>query len=158
MGWGPDGLALGDAAPLLPFGGSESSGVAIEVGSRTVIARARLVAGLTGAQMQSIARACGSAQSGIVEVGVYPINVGRDGAATFVLELSDVKRAPLYRALMLLEIEARRYGARLGLGALLSDAPLDLFVDTLRTCMALPVNRAQVIETHVHAEAAQAPS
>jgi hypothetical protein len=158
MGWGPDGLALGNAAPLLPFGGSESSGVAIEVGTRTVIAKARLTGGLTSAQLQSIGRACGSAQSGFVEVGVYPIAVGRDGTGTLVLELSDIKRAPLHRALMLLEIEARRYGARLGLGAVLSDAPLDLFLDTLATHMALPVSSTQVIETHVPAQAPQATS
>jgi glutamate formiminotransferase len=158
MGWGPDGLALGNAAPLLPFGGSESSGVAIEVGTRTVIAKARLTGGLTSAQLQSIASACGSAHSGLVEVGVYPIAVGRDGTATLVLELSDIKRAPLHRALMLLEIEAHRYGARLGLGALLSDAPLDLFLDTLVTHMALPVSSVQVIETHVRAQTPQATS
>ena len=99
-------------------------------------------------------RACGSAQSGLVEVGAYPIAVHRDGAATLVLEMSDVKRAPLHRALMLLEIEARRYGARLGIGALLSDAPLDMFLDTLAARMALPVNAAQVIETHVPASQA----
>ena len=156
MGWGPDGLLLGDAAPSLPFGGSESSGVAIEVGGRTVIAKARLVGGITNAQMQTIARACGSSTSGFGEVAAYPIGISRDGIATLVLELSDCKRTPLHRALMLLDIEAQRYGARLGLGALLSDAPLEMFLDTLAAHMALPVNAAQVIETHVPAP--QAPS
>lgn len=154
MGWGPEGLMLGDAAPALPFGGSESSGVAIEVGGRTAIAKARIVGGITSVQLQTIARACGSAHAGLVEVGAYPIAVNRDGAATLVLELSDVKRAPLHRALMLLEIEAQRYGARLGIGALLSDAPLDVFLDTLAAHMAAPVSAAQVIETHVPASQA----
>jgi len=158
MGWGPQGLVLGDAAPSLPFGGAESSGVAIEVGTPTVILKARLVGGVTGTQMHTIARACGSAQSGFVEAAVYPVTAGRDGSATYVIELSDVKRVPPHRVLVLLEIEARRYGARLGLGALLSDAPLSVFLDAVATRMTLPVNAAQVIETHVPAQMVQAAS
>ncbi|MBV8670046.1 MAG: hypothetical protein JOZ28_12625 [Candidatus Eremiobacteraeota bacterium] len=158
MGWGPQGLVLGDAAPSLPFGGAESSGVAIEVGSPTVILKARLAGGLSGAQMHAIARVCGSGQAGFVEAAVYPIALSRDGSAYFVIELSDVKRVPPHRVLTLLEIEARRYGARLGLGALLSDAPLSVFLGALATHMALPVNAAQVIETHVPAQTVQATS
>ena len=149
MGWGPDGLALGDAAPALPFGGSESSGVAIEAGGPTVIAKARLAGGLSAARMSAIARACGSPESGLVELGVYPISVGRDGVATFVLESSDARRTPLHRAFNVLEIEGRRYGARLALGALLSDAPLTTFLDALAASMGLPVNPSQIIETHL---------
>ena len=154
MVWTADGLALGDSAPALPFGGSDSSGVALEAGAPTLIAKARLIGGLTASQMKSIAAATGGPDSGLTEVGVYPISVARDGAAIFVLELSDVKRAPLHRALTLVEIEARRYGARLGLGSLLSNAALDVFLDALAMHMGLEVAPRQVIETHLEADAA----
>lgn len=149
MQWSADGLTLGDIAPSLPFGGSESSGVAIEVGAPTVIAKARLTGGITQSHMKTIAAATGGPESGLSEIGVYPISVARDGSAIFVLELSDVKRAPLHRALTLMEVEARRYGARLGLGSLLSNAPLEVFLDTLAMHMGLDVARRQVIETHL---------
>jgi hypothetical protein len=154
MGWGADGLVLGDTAPALPFGGSQSSGVALEAGGPTVIAKARLAGGLSAPQITSIAQACGSPDSGLVELGVYPIGIGHEGVATFVLESSDARRTPLHRALTLLEIEGRRYGARLALGALLSDAPLTMFLDALATNMGLPVNPGQVIETHLPSSAA----
>ena len=154
MLWTADGLALGDSAPALPFGGSESSGVAVEVGAPTVIAKARVVGSLTVPQMKSIAAATGGPDSGLTEVGAYPISVARDGAAIFVLELSDVKRAPLHRALTLLDIEARRFGARLGLGSLLSNAPLDVFLDALAMHMGLDVAPRQVIETHLAPDSA----
>ncbi len=156
MGWGAQGLTLGDAAPALPFGGSESSGVAVEVGTPSVIAKARIAGVLTPLNMKAIAAACGSSSSGLVEAAVYPIGLGRDGFATFVIEVSDVKRSPLHRALALMDVEARHYGARLGVGALISDAPLELFLDTLAMHMGLPVNRNQVIETHLPARAAEA--
>jgi hypothetical protein len=149
MGWGADGLVLGDSAPTLPFGGSESSGVVIEAGAPTVIAKATLTCGVPIAQMKTIAAACGGATSGLVEAGVYPIGLLRDGMAVFVLELGDPRRTPLHRALTLLEVEGRRFGSRLGLGALLSDAPLELFLDTLAGHMGLPISRGQVIETHL---------
>jgi hypothetical protein len=157
MGWGAQGLVLGDAAPALPFGGSESSGVAIEAGGPTVIAKTRITGILSLPQMKAIAAACGGLESGLVEVGVYPVATGRDGAATFVLELSDVKRAPLHRAFAVLDIEARRFGAQLGLGSLLSNAPLELFLDTLATHMGLGVAAGQVIETHLQGAAAPSP-
>jgi hypothetical protein len=153
MQWSADGLTLGDIAPSLPFGGSESSGVAIEVGAPTVIAKARLTGGITQSHMKSIATAVGGPDSGLVEVGVYPISASRDGGAIFVLELSDAQRAPLHRALALLEIEARRYGGYLGLGSLLSNAPLEVFLDALAMHMGLDVARRQVIETHLPSSA-----
>jgi len=149
MGWGADGLVLGESAPTLPFGGSESSGVVIEAGTPTVIAKAKLTGGVTIAQMKAIAAACGGPTSGLVEAGVYPIGLLRDGAAVFVLELGDTRRTPLHRVLALLEIEGRRFGSQLGLGALVSDAPLELFLDTLAGHMGLPISRGQVIETHL---------
>jgi hypothetical protein len=149
MGWGADGLTLGDNAPTLPFGGSESSGVAIEVGGPTVIAKAKLTGGVPSSHMKGIAAAVGGQESGLTEVGAYPIAILRDGSAVFVLELSDPKRSPLHRALTLLEIEAQRFGARLGTGSLLSDAPLDTFLDVLAHHMGLEVARSQVIESHL---------
>jgi hypothetical protein len=149
MGWGTDGLSLLETAPTLPFGGSESSGLAIEVGGPTLIAKAKLVGGFDAARLSFVAAATGAAESGLTEVGAYPIGAHRDGSATLILELSDIKRAPLHRALQLLEIEARRIGGQLGLGCLLSDAPLEVFLDALASHMGLPVTRTQVIETHL---------
>ena len=63
MGWGPDGLALGESAPALPFGGSESVGVAIEVGDPTVIAKARIVGGIDAAHLRLIAAGAGAVAS-----------------------------------------------------------------------------------------------
>ncbi len=151
MGWGALGLVLGESAPALPFGGSESTGVAIEAGTPTIIAKATLTGGIGLAQMKSIAAAVGGPSSGLVELGAYPIVARRDGLAVFVLELGDQRRTPLHRALALLEIEGRRFGARLGPGALLSDAPLDAFLETLAAGMGLRVARGQIIESHLSA-------
>lgn len=153
MGWGPEGLALGDSAPALPFGGSESSGVSLEVGSPTVIVKARLVGGIDASRLKQIAQAVGGPESGFVEVGAYPIAARRDGSALFVLELGDVRRSPLHRVLRVLEIEARRFGGRLGLGALLTNAPLEVFLDALALHMGLHVAPGQMIETHLSAGA-----
>ena len=49
MGWGPAGLFAQSVAPALPFGGSQSAGLAIEVGARTTIVKTRLV----GASLES---------------------------------------------------------------------------------------------------------
>jgi hypothetical protein len=154
MGWGSEGLALMETAPALPFGGSESSGLAIEVGSPTVIAKARLVGSFDAARLSIIAAATGTADSGLTEVGAYPISVHRDGSATLILELGDSKRTPLHRVLQVLDIEARVVGGSVGLGTLLSDAPLDVFLDALSMHMGLRVARAQVIETHLAGGAA----
>jgi hypothetical protein len=154
MGWGPEGLSLSEHAPVLQFGGSESSGVAIEVGAPTLLAKATLVGVQDVARLAFIARAVGSEHSGLVEVGAYPIKIHRDGRSSIVLELSDIKRAPLHRALQVIDIEAQRVGARLGLGAVLSDAPLEVFLDSLAFRMGLSVARSQVIETHLPASGA----
>lgn len=153
MGWGPDGLALGESAPTLPFGGSASTGVAIEAGAPTVIAKARIVGEIDSKRLNIIAQAVGGVESGFPDIAAYPIAARRDGSAVLVLEASDVKRTPLHRALKVLEIEAHRYGARLGAGQLLSDAPLGVFLDALTANMGLHVQPAQVIETHLPASA-----
>jgi hypothetical protein len=154
MGWSAEGLTLLESAPALPFGGSESSGLAIEVGAPTLIVKARLVGGFDMARLSMVAAATGAAGSGLTEVGAYPICVHRDGSATLILELSDVTRTPLHRALQLLEIEARRIGGGLGLGSLLSDAPLEVFLGALSMHMGLRITRDQVIETHLAGGAA----
>ncbi|HXW51451.1 MAG TPA: hypothetical protein VEJ41_05620 [Candidatus Acidoferrales bacterium] len=155
MGWGPAGLSAQSAAAVLPFGGSQSGGVAIEVGARTLIAKAKVVgATLEPSALANIAAATGSGSSGFVDAAVYPLGTRKDGASVFVLELGDPKRTPLHRVLATIEIEAQRYGARLGLGALLSDAPLEVFLGALATHMGLGVTPAQVIETHVAQHAA----
>jgi hypothetical protein len=150
MGWGPSGLTLGAAAPSLPFGGSESAGLAIEAGKNTVIAKVKLVgAALHAAQLEAIVASVGGGESGFIEVGAYPLGSRKDTSSIVVLELGDLKRTPLHRVLEVVEIEARRFGARLGCGALLSDAPLELFTGALFMHMGLPLTAGQVIETHL---------
>jgi glutamate formiminotransferase len=97
----------------------------------------------------------GSAQSGFGEVAAYPAGTRKETSSTLILELGDLKRSPLHRALAVIEIEAKRFGASLGLGALLSNAPLSLFADALKMHMGLAVERGQVIETHLPGAMAQ---
>jgi hypothetical protein len=151
MGWSSAGLTLGaTASPSLPFGGSESIGLAIEAGANTVIVKVRLVgAALHAAQLEAIANSAGGGESGFVEVGAYPLGSRKDTSSIVLLELGDVKRTPLHRVLEVVEIEGRRFGTRLGCGALLSDAPLELFMGALAMHMGLALTPAQVIETHL---------
>lgn len=155
MSFGPAGLYLQSVAPVLPYGGSESNGLAIEVGKHTTILKVRLVgAALETSALAAIAKAVGGPDSGFVEAAAYPMGQRKDGASILVVELGDLRRTPAHRALQVLEIEAQRFGARLGLGALLSDAPLELFIGALGMHMGLPMSAAQVIETRVPQSAA----
>jgi hypothetical protein len=148
MPWGRKGLSVGQSGPTLPFGGSECRGVAIEVGAPTVILKARLEA----VPDQALVRMCaavGGADSGFSDVGAYAAASEADGASLVVLEYGDLKRAPLHRALALLDVEARRYGGRLGAAALLSHVPLDALLGVLAANTGLEAKRAQVLETHL---------
>jgi hypothetical protein len=155
FGWGPAGLFAQSTAPALPFGGSQSIGLAIEVGARTTIVKVKLVgANLDAAMLGGIAAAVGGGESGFADVAAYALGPRKDGSGILLLELGDCKRTPLHRVLQVIEIEAARFGARLGAGALLSDAPLQLFIGALGMHMGLEMTPAQVIETHVPASTA----
>jgi hypothetical protein len=148
MPWGRKGLAVGQAAPTLPFGGSECLGVAIEVGPPTILAKARLEAVPEHGLLQACA-AVGGAESGFAEVGAYPAVSAADGVSVVVLEFGNVARSPIHRTLAVLDIEARRFGGRLGQAALLSHVPLDALLDVLKMETGLAASPAQVLETHL---------
>ena len=148
MPWGRKGLAVGQAAPVLPFGGSECLGVAIEVGAPTVIIKARL----EGVPEHGLIAACaavGGGESGFAEVAAYPAVSPADGASVVVLEFGNLTRSPIQRTLAVLDIEARRFGGRLGQTALLSHVPLDALLNVLRAETGLVATAAQVLETHL---------
>jgi hypothetical protein len=150
MPWGRKGLSVGQSGPTLPFGGAECRGVAIEVGAPTVILKARLEAVPDHALIRMCA-AVGGADSGFGDVGAYAAASEADGASIVVLEYGDLKRAPLHRALALLDLEARRYGGHLGSAAVLSHVPLDALLDVLAAHTGLDAKRGQVLETHLAA-------
>jgi len=151
MPWGRKGLAVGQTAPTLPFGGSDCLGASIEVGAPTVLVKARL----DGVPEHGLVRACaavGGAESGFADVGAYAAVSVADGASVVVLEFGELKRAPIVRALDVLDIEARRYGGALGQTALLSHVPLGALLDTLRARTGLSAGPAHVLETHLPAK------
>jgi hypothetical protein len=148
MPWGRKGLSVGQSGPMLPFGGAECRGVAIELGAPTIILKARL----DNVPDHALVRMCaavGGADSGFSDVGAYAAASEADGASIVVLEYGDLKRAPLHRALALLDVEARRYGGRLGAAALLSHVPLDALLGVLAAHTGLHAQRGQVLETHL---------
>jgi len=148
MPWGRKGLSVGQSGPTLPFGGSECRGVAIEVGAPTLILKARLDAVPDEALVRMCA-AVGGADSGFGDVGAYAAASEADGASVVVLEYGDLKRAPLHRALEVLDVEARRYGGRLGAASFLSHVPLDALLGVLAAHTGLNAQRGQVLETHL---------
>ena len=155
MGWGAAGLTLGNASPVLPFGGSEALGLAIEAGGQTTIVKVKLTGSLDASRASNDRFGGGWNGNGFSEVAAYPLGNRKDASAILILELGDLRRSPLHRALAVIEIEAKRFGASLGLGALLSNAPLALFTDALKMHMGLAVDRGQVIETHLPGAMAQ---
>lgn len=154
MPWGRKGLAVGQAAPMLPYGGSECLGVALELTRPTLVLKARL----EDVPEHGLVKACaavGGAESGFSEVGAYAAVSAADGASVVVLEFGDVAKSPIVRTLAVLDIEARRYGGRLGMTALLSHVPLDALLDTLSLETGLNATPAQVLETHLPDERAR---
>lgn len=148
MPWGRKGLAVGQSAPTLPFSGSECLGVSLELGTPTVLAKARL----EGVSEHGLVQACaavGGADSGFAEVGAYPAVSAADGASVVVLEFGHVVRSPMHRAFAVLDIEARRFGGRLGQAAILSHVPLGALLDALKAETGLSASPAQVLETHL---------
>jgi len=148
MPWGRKGLAVGQAAPMLPYGGSECLGVALELTRPTLILKARL----EDVPEHGLVTACaavGGAESGFSEVGAYAAVSAADGASVVVLEFGDVIKSPVTRTLSVLDIEARRYGGRLGMTALLSHVPLESLLETLALETGLSATPAQVLETHL---------
>lgn len=154
MPWGRKGLAVGQAAPMLPYGGSECLGVALELTRPTLVLKARL----EDVPEHGLVKACaavGGAESGFSEVGAYAAVSAADGASVVVLEFGDVAKSPIVRTLAVLDIEARRYGGRLGMTALLSHVPLDALLNTLSLEIGLNATPAQVLETHLPDERAR---
>jgi hypothetical protein len=151
MPWGRKGLAVGQTAPALPFGGSECLGVAIEIGKPTVLVKARLDAVPEHGLLAACA-AVGGAESGFADVGAYAAVSAADGTSVVILEFSDLSRSPLHRTLAVLDIEAARYGGRLGQVGLLSHVPLRALLDVLAARTALNATAAHVLETHLPAE------
>jgi hypothetical protein len=150
MPWGRKGLSVGQVAPSLPYGGAECLGVAMEVGKPSVIVKARLE-GVPEHGLLAACAAVGGAESGFAEVGAYAAVSAADGASVVVLEFGNLKRSPLHRALAVLDLEAARYGGRLGQTALLSHVPLDSLLDVLRSATGLDAAMGQVLETHLSA-------
>jgi glutamate formiminotransferase len=64
-------------------------------------------------------------------------------------------RSPMHRTFSVLDIEAARFGGRLGQTALLSHVPLDAVIDTLRAQTGLAATASQVLETHLPRERAR---
>lgn len=148
MPWGRKGLAVGQTAPAMPFGGSECLGVAIEIGKPTVLVKARL----DDVPEHGLVQACsavGGGDSGFAEVAAYAAVSAADGTSVVVLEFGNIKRSPIHRTLTVLDIEARRFGGRLGQVGLLSHVPLDALLETLRAATGLDAAPAQVLETHL---------
>lgn len=154
MPWGRKGLAVGQTAPTLPFGGSECLGVAVETGKPTVLAKARLE-GVPEHGLREACAAVGGSDSGFAEVGAYPAVSAADGASVVVLEFGDIVRSPMHRTLAVLDIEARRFGGHLGQTALLSHVPLEVILGTLGAQTGLAATASQVLETHLPRERAR---
>jgi glutamate formiminotransferase len=99
-----------------------------------------------------LVRACaavGGAESGFADVGAYPAVSAADGASVVVLEFGNLKRSPLSRSLAVLDIEALRFGGRLGQTTILSHVPLDALLDVLKFNTGLDASTTQVLETHL---------
>lgn len=152
MGWGQEGLGTPQNASMLPYGGSESLGVAIEIGPALILMKVQL-AGVADMQLTRVLSAVSGPESGFADVAAYAVGAQRNERAFAVLEFSDVKRTPPARVLNVLQIEANRYGGRLGLGAFLSHVPLQSVLDTLALQTGLRALPAQIIETHLRAAA-----
>lgn len=148
MPWGRSGLSVGQTAPALPFGGSQSLGVAVEVGKPVALVKARLTS-VPEHALEKLRAAVGGSQSGFAEVGAYACASAADGAPLLVLEFSDTKRSPIHRTLTVLDIEAARSGGRLGEVSLLSHVPLDSLLDVLQARTGLVAAPSQILETHL---------
>ena len=66
-----------------------------------------------------------------------------------LLECSDAAKSPVSRALTLIDVETARYGGTVGTVCALSYLPLTSLLGTLAARMPLPVDAAQIIETHL---------
>jgi hypothetical protein len=86
MTWGRRGLEVaGGAQPVLPFGGSKSEGIAVEVGPPTLIYKARLF-GIRMEDIRRIACAVGGGTAGLVGAAAYAIDGAEPGAACVLCE------------------------------------------------------------------------
>lgn len=135
------------ARPIKVFFPGNEPRIAIEIGRPTVLLKVRLP-GVPAHGLVRLTAAVAGAESGFSDVGATHV-VAQDGTMCLLLEFSDLARAPLHRVLDVLDIEARRYGGRLGETELLSHVPLKALLGTLAGRLNLSVAERQVIETHL---------
>lgn len=133
--------------PIKVFFPGNEPRIAIEIGRPTVLLKVRLP-GVPALGLVRLTAAVAGAESGFSDVGATHV-VGHDGTMCLLLEFSDLARAPLHRVLDVIDIEARRYGGRLGETELLSHVPLKALLGTLAGRLNLSVVERQIIETHL---------
>jgi len=148
ISFGVDGFAIRAASPAVARPESRSPGASLEFGAPTLLMKAGLH-GVPAAALRRICDAIGSQRGGLLHMGAYPAISVASGDPLIVLECSDPAKSPLSRALDLLEVEAARYGGALGQTVLLSHIPLSSLLAVLTARMHVPVEPAQIIETHV---------
>ena len=148
ISFGVDGFAIRAIEATIKRPRSRAPGVSLEFGAPTLL----LKVGLHGVPPSALRRLCdavGSDRGGLLHLGAYPAISSATGDPLVLLECSDPVKSPLARGIELLGIEASRYGGAVGETALLSHMPLTALLGTLAVRMQLPVDAAQIIETHV---------
>jgi hypothetical protein len=145
---GVDGFAVRWESATYPREGSRRAGVAIEYCAPTVLLKVALPGTLASA-LAPLCAAVGNERGGLLHIGAYPGVSVRSGDPYLLLECSDALLSPPARALEIIDIEAARYGGHAGQATLLSYVRLRSLLDTLAARMRLPVEPAQIIETHL---------
>jgi hypothetical protein len=151
VSFGVDGFAIRAASPTAPRAKSRRPGVSLEFGAPSILIKVGLH-GVPGSALRRLCDAIGSPRGGLTHVGAYPAISAANGDPVIVIECSDAAKSPPARGIELLDIEAARYGGAVGPAVLLSHIPLEALLGTLAGRMQLPVQPAQIIETHVAAQ------
>jgi hypothetical protein len=150
ISFGVDGFAIRAASPTAARPQSRRPGASLEFGVPSILIKV----GLHGVPSSALRRLCdaiGSPRGGLTHLGAYPSISAATGNPIIVIECSDSAKSPPARGIEVLDIEAARYGGAVGPAVLLSHIPLDALIATLAVRMQLPVQPAQIIETHVTA-------
>jgi hypothetical protein len=150
ISFGVDGFAIRTAAPTAVRPKSRRPGASLEFGAPSILMKVAL-RGVPGSALRRLCDAIGSPRGGLMHLGAYPAISVADGEPVIVIECSDASKSPPARGIELLDIEAARYGGAVGPAVLLSHIPLEALLGTLAARMQLPVQPAQIIETHVAA-------
>jgi hypothetical protein len=148
ISFGVDGFAIRAPSPTVARAQSRCPGVSLEFGAPTLLMKV----GFRGVPPSALRRMCdaiGSPRGGLLHLGAYPAISVATGVPVIVLECSDPAKSPPARAIDLLDVEAARYGGAVAQTVLLSHIPLSALLGTLAARMQLPVEPAQIIETHV---------